>query len=295
MSTDRAERYRISMKTHPYGYALFEPQDHTRLRPGMLGFLDEYRHWHPLLDLTDPKLIAAAGFTPLEFQLLSEPDSRQWGPLTASTVKENKIDFGGGISAASLGLPADVSGAVKYNTKADFGAILMCDDKVEAQGYELRTPFLSWLKSNSKALLQKWPDIEEHGVVAATWTYSATQIYIHVWEDSDKTVAIGFKVGATGVGDAHSDTSWHRSLSSDGWSRWDDHRRVVFFTGVKIAYNFFGAHEEREKHWRSHHVKESVVIDHERKKVIEAKVELFGDDWEDIEKARTKKDDDNDK
>jgi hypothetical protein len=104
------------MRTHPYGYALFEPQDHARLRAGILGFLDEYKRWHPLLDLTDPKGIAAAGFTPLESQILSGPDPRQWGPLAASTVKETKVDFGGNVSAASLGLLADVGGAVKYST-----------------------------------------------------------------------------------------------------------------------------------------------------------------------------------
>ncbi|KAF1363164.1 hypothetical protein EJ07DRAFT_104752 [Lizonia empirigonia] len=178
MSVDLAERYRASMMPHRYGYALFQPQAFARLRPGMLGYLDEYRNWHPLLDLSDPVAVQAVGFESIQTQILSDPDTRAWGPLVSNTVQGNDVQWNGEVDALSLGLPVDIGGAVGYTTKTDFGAVLMCDDKVESQGFDERQPFSTWLKSNSKAVLAKWPDVKRHGIIATTWTYAAEKIYI---------------------------------------------------------------------------------------------------------------------
>ncbi|KAH7071334.1 hypothetical protein BKA63DRAFT_517745 [Paraphoma chrysanthemicola] len=286
MSTDRAERYRASMMPHRYGYALFEPQTFARLRPGMLGFLDEYRRWHPLLDLSDPIAVEAAGCDAIQKQILSDPDTRAWGPLESSTVTSNDVHLGGEVDALSLGLPVDIGGAVEYSTATDFGAILMCDDKVESQGFDEREPFLDWLKRNSKAVLARWPDVKKYGVIATTWTYSASKIYIQVWNDASKTVTLGFKLGATGIGGLEPETSWHRAHATTGWSRWDDEKRVVFFTGVKIKYNLFGNHEQAEKKWRGDNNKEFLVLGLEGEQFATANVDHFGDSYEQIKSER---------
>jgi hypothetical protein len=271
---------------HRYGYALFEPQTVTRLRPGMLGFLDEYRRWHPLLDLSDPIAVRAAGCDAIQTQILSDPDTRAWGPLESSTVTSNDLQLGAEVDALSLGLPVDIGGAVEYSTKTDFGAILMCDDKVESQGFEERQPFLTWLKRNSKAVLARWPDVKKHGVIATSWTYTAEKIYIQVWNDVSRTVTLGFKLGATGVGNVEPEISWHRAHTTAGWSCWDDGKRVVFFTGVKIRYNLFGNHEQEEKRWRGEDSKEFSVLGLEGEQFATAKVDFFGDDYEKIEGDR---------
>jgi hypothetical protein len=88
----------------------------------------------------------------------------------------------------------------------------------------------------------------------------------------------------------YSDTSWRRAHSSDGWSRWDDPKRVVFFTGMKIIYNLFGAHENPEKKWRGRdNNKEFVVTGLESGMDADATVEMFGDDWDVIEEDRLEK------
>jgi hypothetical protein len=271
---------------HRYGYALFEPPTVARLHPGMLGFLDEYRHWHPLLDLSDPIAVQAAGCDAIQAQILSDPDARAWGPLESSTVTSNKVELGAEVDALSLGLPVDIGGAVEYSTQTDFGAILMCDDKVESQGFDERHPFLTWLKRNSKAVLARWPDVKKHGVIATTWTYTAEKIFIQVWNDASRTVTLGFSVGATGVGNVGPEISWHRAHGTAGWSRWEDGKHVVFFTGVRISYNLFGNHEQEEKKWRGDDNTEFSVMGLEGEQFATAKVDFFGDDYEDIEKGR---------
>lgn len=278
MSIDRAERYRASMMPHRYGYALFEPPASTRLHPGMLGYLDEYRRWHPLLDLSDAGAVQAAGFGPLHPQILSDPDLCTWGPLESSTVRGRDIQLNADVDALSLGLPVDIGGAVGYTTQTDFGAVLMCDDKVESRGFDERHPFSMWLKKHSKALLAKWPDIKKHGIIATTWTYTAENIYIQAWNDKSREVLLGFKLGVPGVGNTEPEVSWHRAHSNAGWSRWDDQRRVVFFTGVKVVFTFFGGHEQEEKKWRGGDEKEYIVPDLEGDQIAVANVDFFGDD-----------------
>jgi hypothetical protein len=282
MASNRTELYRASMMTHRLGYALFEPHPFSRLRPGMLGFLDnEYHRWHPLLDLTDAKAIQAAGLPPIQSQVQSEPELSTWGPQTASTVDGEKINIKAEADASSLGLPADFGAAYEYTSNKGFGAILMCDDKVVAEGFDLRSPFLTWMKQNSKPLLSKFPDIKSNGLCAVTWTYSSKDIYINAWEEASNKVMIGFKAGATGAGHINTDASWYRAHSSGGWKSWNDQKRVIFFTGVKIKFGPFGIKEEIESQWRG--VDNNYVVEGlEGGSFCEAEVEFIGDDYQKI-------------
>lgn len=217
MAPSLAELYRASMIPHRFGYALYEPVPFTSLRPGMLGYLDDYRRWHPILDLADAAAINAAGYTPIGRLQRSDPDSRRWGPRVSSNVNATNIELGGEINAQSLGLPVGIAGAVQYSTNADFGAVLMCDDDVISEGYNFRNPFLDWLKKNSKNLLADYPDLKKHGVCATTWTYSASDIHINAWTNSATILTIGFVVDAEPVAQWNSEMSWVRSRSSSGW------------------------------------------------------------------------------
>jgi hypothetical protein len=85
MSATLADSYRASMKTHPYGYAFFEPQLYGSLRPGVCGYIDEYRHWCPIIDLTDNEVLENNNYTPMYPLQRSEPGKLRWGPLEAST------------------------------------------------------------------------------------------------------------------------------------------------------------------------------------------------------------------
>jgi hypothetical protein len=58
---------------------------------------------------------------------------------------------------------------------------------------------------------------------------------------------------------------------------------------VKITYDIFGAHEQREKKWRGKDDKGFTVTALEGGGGADAEVEMFGDDWEVIENDRLEK------
>jgi hypothetical protein len=285
MVEDLAEMYRLAMLPHRFGYALYEPAPFKVLRPGMLGYLDEYRLWHPILDLSDPALVEAAGYTTVEYPVRSDPDPKRWGPLKSSHVVDTSINLSADIDTEALGLPDDIGGVVKYHTGADFGAVLMCDNEVVAEGYEIRNPFKEWLKENAKRLVKNHPDLRDYGVCVVTGTYSSTDIHITAWDNPHNEVALGFKTGATAIGSINPEISWLRGRSSSHWSAWDDQKRVLFFTGVKIKFSLFSVGEEREVERRGFGNK-FIIHDLADGKSCEAVIELFGDPWKEVKKDK---------
>lgn len=285
------------MRSHRLGYGLHKPDLYTRLHPGILGFLDEDSTWHPLLDLTQTpifnitqgKPVEDVNYTPFSTPVLKEPDSRFWGPRVSNKHTEVSIALETEAGALALGLPVDVGGAIEYQSKTDFGAILMCDDAVVADGFDVRDPFLSWLKKNSAALLADFPDVKKHGVCIATWTYSAASVHVNAWQGAEQKVVVGFKVGATGVGSLGPETSWYRGHASSGWSHFvDGQKRVVFFSGVKVTYGVFGPREQAEKQWRGLRSDKFLVQrqgdDGAEGESCVAEVEIFGDDYDEVMK-----------
>lgn len=277
-----AQLYRDSMRRHRFGYALYEPVPFSRLRPGILGYLDDYQRWHPILDLADAKAVQAAGYPPVGYLQPSDPDVRRFGPLTSTGTARNGIELEADLGAAALGLPINVSGVFNYSTSGSFGAVLMCDSDVVSEGFDFRDPFLVWLKQNAKALFAKYPDVKKHGICAVTWTYSSTDIHINTWEGADNSLTVGFKLGAAGVMNVGPETTWSRGHSTSGWSAWTDQKRVVFFTGVKIGTGIFGLKEQHEKGWRG---EESFMVEGDDEDDYRVDVELFGDDWHRIKET----------
>ncbi|KAI0459168.1 hypothetical protein F5B21DRAFT_341202 [Xylaria acuta] len=279
MAGDRglAGVYRDAMRRHPFGYALYEPVPFSRLRPGTLGYLDDYQRWHPILDLADAKAVQDAGYSPMGHLQRSEPDVRRYGPLTSSGTSAVDVELEAAASAAAFSLPVDVSGVFRYSTSGDFGAVLMCDDDVISEGFDFRNVFLIWLKRNAKALFAKYPDAKKHGICAVTWTYSSTNIHITAWEGAGNSVTVGFKAGAAGVVDVGPQMTWLRGRSGSAWSEWTGEKRVIFFTGVNIRTGLFGPKEQQEKGWRGreYFMVESDGDDGDYR----VNVELFGDDW----------------
>ncbi|KAL2157884.1 hypothetical protein VTH06DRAFT_4937 [Thermothelomyces fergusii] len=279
-SDSLATRYREAMRRHRYGYALYEPAPFERLRPGMLGFLDEYQRWHPVLDLADAAAVTAAGFEPPARLQRAEPDVRRFGPLTASGVKETSITLEAGAGAAALGLPVQVSGALEYSSSGDFGAVLMCDADVVSEGFDFRDPFSVWLRAHAGRLFARYPEAREHGLCAATWTYSSTDVHITAWHGTDKRVVVGFDADVAGAAKAGPKTTWHRGSSSVGWSSWTGQKRVVFFTGVKIRPGLFGVREQHESRWRGSEF--FFADDDKTQERYRVGLELIGDEWHQI-------------
>ncbi|KAJ3951288.1 hypothetical protein N0V92_012306 [Colletotrichum tropicale] len=274
-----ARSYRKTMRRHRFGYALYEPAPFSRLRPGLLGYLDdEYQRWHPILDLTDASAIETAGYSPLGPLQPSEPDLRRYGPLTGDKVTETSVDLEAGLGAAAVGLPVDVGGVFRYSTAGGFGAVLLCEDEIVSEGFDFRDPFVAWLQRNAKILFDKYPDAKKHGLCAVTWTYSSSDVGVTTWENSQGSVTVGFDVGAAEVAKAGPKVSWVRGTSSSGWSTWKNQKRVVFFAGVKVKAGLFGSiREESEKNWRG--AGDTFVVSDDEDGPYTVSVEPFGDDW----------------
>lgn len=160
------------MQEENYAYkgftSLFSTQNTLIL---ILGYLNKYRRWYLILDLTDLAALIAAGYMALGHLHLSNLDLRLWGLRMSSNVKEKSIKLEGAADVLSLGLPADIKRVLQYTTNTDFGAVLICDDEVIAEGYEFPDPFRAWLLKNSGALLVDSSDLKKHGVCTVTWTY----------------------------------------------------------------------------------------------------------------------------
>lgn len=101
-------------------------------------------------------------------------------------------------------------------------------------------------------------------------------------------MALGYKVGATGVGNLDANTSWVRSRTSGKWRKFSDRKRVVFFTGIKINYwPIIGAKSQEDSGWRGG--EDKFVIELDSKRSFEVEMEDFGKDWDEI---KDDKDDD---
>lgn len=92
--------YRESMRSHPYGYALYEPESSAILRPGVLGYLTKYSTWVPLIgddgtliDFAQPASLLNNGLTALENFSKAPLDERSWGPKTSIGVNGVKVDL----------------------------------------------------------------------------------------------------------------------------------------------------------------------------------------------------------
>lgn len=250
MATSNRDRYRNAMREHGFGYALYEPQRSQDLRPGMLGYFDNDRQWHPLLDLTDAAAVAAHDCKPFKAPTLRRPDSRRWDPIKSTGMFENDVTLDAGFDATSFGLPVTTKIMTEYTSKSDFGAVLVCNGDVVVEGYDVRKPFERWMVENKDALA-KIPELREHGIVCATWTYSSRDISLNVTHNANTVVRVGCTAGAGGIANASAGGSWLRGRSGGLWSEWADGQRAVFFTGVKCVYRWLGRMGEHpEPEWR---------------------------------------------
>ena len=85
--------YAESMKNHPYGYAMYEPESALLLKPATCGYLTETGSWTPLVDLGDEDKMTSLGLTPFTKLERAPPRSSEWGPRIASDMDHVNIDL----------------------------------------------------------------------------------------------------------------------------------------------------------------------------------------------------------
>jgi hypothetical protein len=83
--------YANAMKHHPYGYAMYEPESSSILKPGACGYLTASGVWTPLFYLNDADSLARRGFTPFDGFKPAPLSRREWGPKTSSHVTSRAL------------------------------------------------------------------------------------------------------------------------------------------------------------------------------------------------------------
>ncbi|KAK8034168.1 hypothetical protein PG993_009163 [Apiospora rasikravindrae] len=248
MATGDAQRYTDAMAGRSFGYGLFHPPRFADMRPGMVGYIDDNGRWHRIADLTNSDELRKKGFSDFILPVADKPDRVKLGPVLSENVHSHEIALEADAAAAAvaLGLPVDIGGVIEYATEDNFGAILMCDDEVVFEGFDVRDVFVQWLKDkkNQSAILKNHRDVKRYGVCVVRGTSSAEQVYLRTWSGAGDRVRVGFKLGFTGVAALNPEVAYYRANHGAGWRRFDGEKRVVFFTGVKFSYNFLGRGRE---------------------------------------------------
>ncbi|KAK8031274.1 hypothetical protein PG990_001008 [Apiospora arundinis] len=248
MAMGDAQRYSDAMACRSHGYALFHPPRSDELRLGMVGYVDDNGVWHQIANLAKPEELRQKELGAFTLPRDKDPDRMKLGPVVSGTVRGTEVALASEAEAAALGLPLDVSGVIEYASEDSFGAILMCDDEVVIERYDVRDPFVRWLKKNHRAILRRHRDVTRYGVCIALNTWSAQHVFIRTWSGAGHSVRVGFKVGATGIGNVKPEVSYYRASHGAGWQQFDGKRRVVFFSGVKFSYNLLGrGREDRDE------------------------------------------------
>ncbi|KAE9378286.1 hypothetical protein N431DRAFT_452402 [Stipitochalara longipes BDJ] len=210
--------YAESMKNHPYGYAMYEPESAVLINPGSCGYLTSNGSWTPLFNLKDKAKLASAGLEPF--------DSLEEAPQSARDL-------------VPLGIPANIGALFKYSTRKDFGAILLTKGSVIRDSVYHKEPYRSWFKINASTILKKWPDIRDRGLWIVTETYTVAECSMNVWQDSGRELSVGFDASFVPVGEISPTSTWHTATGESGWvikKAKPSDGQVVFFGGLRFEY-----------------------------------------------------------
>ncbi len=113
----------------------------------------------------------------------------------------------------------------------------MTKSPVEKKAYQHKSPFIDWVRANSKQLLQKRElEIMEHGLWIIRWTYSTKRASITAWGGTDKNVVIGFQASAFGT-EFGPKGEWHKGRSDSSWDEYapkNASERIVVMAGALL-------------------------------------------------------------
>lgn len=86
------------MENHPFGIALYRPPPSLKVKPGIIGYFDEFGSWNTIADLADQDHLLQKGLSPAEELVKAPTDSGiKWGPKASSSTKATKIDLSAGV------------------------------------------------------------------------------------------------------------------------------------------------------------------------------------------------------
>jgi hypothetical protein len=116
----------------------------------------------------------------------------------------------------------------------------MTSPPVVHQRYLYESPFRQWVQENALQIIEKRPEVTQHGLWVVTSTYGTKQCSLNVWTGKQKETMIGFTVGDVSGAEAGPAAQWYEAASDSDWSRYSadgKNLRVVFIGGLKFRYN----------------------------------------------------------
>lgn len=142
------------------------------------------------------------------------------------------------ISTHRANLPIGADLHIKYQSKSNFGAILICAKPITLTAYNDETFIRSWVTQNTERLSKRHgPQIRRYGLILVTTTYRAPQCSITAWTDKDKEVLMSAKVKAQMLGDDGVTLDSNDQLTDKDWTLYAEgpkkDRVVVFFDGFQ--------------------------------------------------------------
>ena len=137
-------------------------------------------------------------------------------------------------------IPVGADAQIKYESKSNFGAVLICAKPVTQTAYNDETLLRSWVKKNTKLLSElHGPQICRYGLTLVTTTYTTSRCSINAWMDKGKEAVISAKVKAQMLGDDGVTLDYTDQLMDEDWTLYAEGPNkdgvVVFFDGFEYA------------------------------------------------------------
>ncbi|KAF8197044.1 hypothetical protein BJ912DRAFT_1080205 [Pholiota molesta] len=191
------------MENHPFGIALYRPPSSSEVKPGIIGYFDEFGSWNTIADLADQDDLLQKSLSPAEELVKAPTDKKLNGAQRCRLALEQR-------SNPAPGIPITASAVYSYQIDEDVGSILLTSAPVSHERYCRTTPLKNWMKQNASVILNRWRDeVKENGIWIVTSTFSAQKY-------------------------------WYRSHIDEGWGEYTgegDNRCVVFFGGLKFRFS----------------------------------------------------------
>lgn len=218
MASNLATKYAPSMTEHPYGHGFYEPELASVVRPGTCGYLNRLGQWQPIADLTntddldEKKLKYPASLT------RAPGRKHEWGPKCSNSVRQKKLGASVAGSGAAGGIPVEAAVTYEFWSLTSFGALLVCPNKVNQQGYYHEDPFRAWARDNAEGILKVCKDAKEYGFWVVTTTFSTDDVWINAWSSKETRVTMGFKTAVVEAGEVAPSGEFYRGDSASGWT-----------------------------------------------------------------------------
>lgn len=215
--------YATYMRNHPYGTAVYRPIPFRDFHPGSVGYFDANGEWNIITDLSNATTLQSSNLSPVPEPLQRAPtDSHiEWGPKASRNINSRKAEFSAGVSPAlATVLPANASAHLTFYNSTTGGALLLTTPPITHERLYHETPFKRWVHNNAVELVRQREELLEYGLWIVLSTHTTSDCAIHVWDDAQKTVDVGFDVSVDAVGELGPAGGWTIGRGDGGWERY---------------------------------------------------------------------------